>query len=53
MSGLHDALQALIDGRSLSDAEAELGIGEIMDGGAADAVIGAFLVALKIKGAEA
>ena len=53
MSGLHDALQALIDGRSLTDAEAELAIGEIMDGGASDAVVGAFLVALKIKGAEA
>ena len=53
MSGLHDALQALIDGRSLTDAEAELAIGEIMDGGAHDAVVGAFLVALKIKGAEA
>ena len=53
MSELHDALQALIDGRSLSDAEAELAIGEVMDGGAPDAVVGAFLVALKIKGAEA
>jgi len=53
MSGLHDALQALIGGRALSDAEAELAIGEIMDGGAHDAVVGAFLVALKIKGAEA
>jgi anthranilate phosphoribosyltransferase len=53
MSGLHDALQALIDGRSLTDAESELAIGEIMNGGAPDAVVGAFLVALKIKGAEA
>jgi anthranilate phosphoribosyltransferase len=53
MSALHDALNALIDGRSLTDAEAELAIGEIMDGGALDAVVGAFLVALKIKGAEA
>ena len=53
MSELHDALNALIDGRSLTDAEAELAIGEIMDGGAHDAVVGAFLVALKIKGAEA
>jgi anthranilate phosphoribosyltransferase len=53
MSGLHDALLALIDGRSLTDAEAERAIGEIMDGGAHEAVIGAFLVALKIKGAEA
>ena len=53
MSGLHDALQALIGGRSLTSAEAELAIGEVMDGGAHDAVVGAFLVALKIKGAEA
>jgi anthranilate phosphoribosyltransferase len=53
MTALHQALQALIDGRSLSDADAESAIGEIMDGGAADAVVGAFLVALKIKGAEA
>ena len=53
MSALHDALQALIDGRSLSDAESESAIGEIMDGGAPEAVVGAFLVALKIKGAEA
>ena len=53
MSGLHGALLALIDGRSLTGAEAELAIGEVMDGGAHDAVVGAFLVALKIKGAEA
>jgi anthranilate phosphoribosyltransferase len=53
MNELHDALQALIDGRALTDAEAELALGEIMDGGAPDAVVGAFLVALKIKGAEA
>src|SRR6202142_115227 len=48
MSRLHDSLQALIDGRSLTDAECELAIGEVMDGGANDAVVG-----LKIKGAEA
>jgi anthranilate phosphoribosyltransferase len=53
MSELHDALQALIDGRSLTEAEAELALGEVMDGGAPDAVVGAFLVTLKIKGAEA
>jgi anthranilate phosphoribosyltransferase len=53
MSGLHDAVQALIDGRSLTDSQAELAIGEIMDGGAHDAVVGALLIALKIKGAEA
>lgn len=52
MSALHDALDALIDGRSLTDTEAESVIGEIMDG-APDAVVGAFLVALKLKGAEA
>jgi anthranilate phosphoribosyltransferase len=53
MSALHDALLALIGGRSLTGAEAEAAIGEVMDGGAHDAVVGAFLVALKIKGAEA
>src|SRR5277367_2913135 len=52
MSGLHDALLALVDGRSLTDSESELAIGEVMDGGAHDSVVGAFLVALKIKGAE-
>ncbi|HWN58285.1 MAG TPA: anthranilate phosphoribosyltransferase, partial [Methylomirabilota bacterium] len=52
MSALHDALVALVEGRSLSDAEAEAAIGEIMDG-APDSVAAAFLVALKIKGAEA
>jgi anthranilate phosphoribosyltransferase len=53
MSSLHDALDALIDARSLSDLEAEAAIGEIMDGASHDAVVGAFLVALKLKGAEA
>src|SRR5271163_4901050 len=53
MTALQEALQALLDGRSLSDADAERAIGEIMDGAAHDAVVGAFLVALKIKGAEA
>jgi len=52
MNSLHDALVALIEGRSLSDAEAEVAIGEIMDG-APDSIAAAFLVALKIKGAEA
>ena len=52
MSAIHDALDALINGRSLSEAESESAIGEIMDG-APDAVVGAFLVALKLKGAEA
>ena len=52
MSALHDALITLVDGRTLTDAEAEAAIGEVMDG-APDAVVGAFLIALKIKGAEA
>jgi anthranilate phosphoribosyltransferase len=53
MSALRDSLDALIAGRSLSDTEAELAIGEIMDGASHDAVVGAFLIALKLKGAEA
>src|SRR6266853_1569423 len=52
MSAVHDAMVALVEGRSLTDAEAEAAIGEIMDG-APDSVAAAFLVALKIKGAEA
>ncbi len=52
MNALHDALVTLLDGRSLTDAEAEAAIGEVMDG-APDSVVGAFLVALKIKTAEA
>jgi len=52
MSELHDAMVALVEGRSLTDADAEAAIGEIMDG-APDSVAAAFLVALKIKGAEA
>jgi len=43
---------ALLEGRSLADAAAEAAIGEIMDG-APDSIAAAFLVALKIKGAEA
>jgi anthranilate phosphoribosyltransferase len=50
---VHDALLALLAGKSLSDAEAERAIGEVMDGDAHDALVGAFLVALKLKGAEA
>jgi len=52
MSELHDAMVTLVEGRSLTDADAEAAIGEIMDG-APDSVAAAFLVALKIKGAEA
>jgi anthranilate phosphoribosyltransferase len=53
MSAAHDALSAVLDGRALTDDDAELAFGEIMDGGAHDAVVGALLIALKLKGAEA
>jgi anthranilate phosphoribosyltransferase len=53
MSAAHDALSAVLDGRALTDDDAERAFGEIMDGGAHDAVVGALLVALKLKGAEA
>lgn len=52
MSAIHDSLVALVDGRSLSDSEADAAIADVMDG-APDSIVGAFLVALKIKGAEA
>ena len=53
MSLAHDALIAAIEGRTLTDDDAERVFGEIMDGEVPDAVVGGFLVALKIKGAEA
>jgi anthranilate phosphoribosyltransferase len=53
MSLTHAALAAVLEGRALTDAEAESTFGEIMDGGVPDAIVGGFLVALKIKGAEA
>jgi anthranilate phosphoribosyltransferase len=52
MKSVQEALAALVEGRTLTEAEAEFAIGEIMDGHAHDAVVGAFLIALKLKGAE-
>ncbi|HVN63491.1 MAG TPA: anthranilate phosphoribosyltransferase, partial [Candidatus Binataceae bacterium] len=52
MNATADALHALLAGRALPADDAERAIGEIMDGGAHDAVAGAFLAALKLKGAE-
>ena len=52
MKSLNDALAAIVEGRSLSEGEAEFAIGEVMDGNAHDAVVGAFLIALKLKTAE-
>jgi anthranilate phosphoribosyltransferase len=53
MSLAHEALVAVLEGRALTDDQAERVFGEIMDSGVPDAVVGGFLVALKIKGAEA
>jgi anthranilate phosphoribosyltransferase len=52
MKSIHDALAAIVAGRALTEDEAEFAIGEVMDGHAHDAVVGAFLMALKLKGAE-
>ncbi|MGH7814107.1 MAG: anthranilate phosphoribosyltransferase [Candidatus Binataceae bacterium] len=52
MNAVGDALNALLAGCAVSADEAERAIGEIMDGAAHDAVAGAFLAALKLKGAE-
>ncbi|MDO8433347.1 MAG: anthranilate phosphoribosyltransferase [Candidatus Binatus sp.] len=52
MNSIHDALAAIVEGRTLTEDEAEFAIGEVMDGKAHDAVVGAFLIALKLKTAE-
>ncbi len=48
-----EAIAALLDGRSLSRAEAREVMGEIMRGDATEAQIGGFLVALRMKGETA
>jgi anthranilate phosphoribosyltransferase len=48
-----EAIAALLDGRSLSRAEARGVMGEIMTGTATPAQIGGFLVALRMKGETA
>jgi anthranilate phosphoribosyltransferase len=53
MSTVHDAISAVIGGRALTDAQAEKVFAVIMDGGVPEVLVGGFLVALKIKGAEA
>lgn len=50
MKDLKPALAALADGRAMTDAEAEAAFNVIMDGRAEDAQIGAFLMALKMRG---
>jgi anthranilate phosphoribosyltransferase len=47
---IQQALAQLLDGRSLDRAQARAVMGEIMSGEATPAQIGAFLVALRIKG---
>ena len=47
---VREGIAALLEGRSLSEAEAAGAIGEIMEGGATPAQIGAFLVLLRHKG---
>jgi anthranilate phosphoribosyltransferase len=47
---VREGIAALLEGRSLSEAEAAGAVGEIMEGGATPAQIGAFLVLLRRKG---
>ncbi len=49
MTNLREAFAAALAGRSLDAAEAESAIGEMLDGGAPEALVAAFLVALKLK----
>lgn len=50
---LQEALAKLVDRRDLAAAEAEAALNEIMSGEAGEALIGALLVALRIKGETA
>ena len=47
---MKDALRTLVDGRDLGADEMEAAVGMMVDGGATDAQIGAFLAALAAKG---
>jgi anthranilate phosphoribosyltransferase len=47
---VREAIAALLDGRDLSESEAALAIGEVMDGQATPAQIGALLALLRRKG---
>jgi len=55
MSALRDGFEAVLAGRSLDAVEAERAIGEMLDGGepAPEALVAAFLIALKLKGESA
>jgi anthranilate phosphoribosyltransferase len=49
MIDLRQAFQVVLAGRSLEADEAEAAIGELLDGGAPEALVAGFLVALKLK----
>ncbi len=50
MTTIHEAFAAVLDGRSLDADAAQRAVGEILDGAVPDALVGGFLVALKLKG---
>ncbi|MBW1819069.1 MAG: anthranilate phosphoribosyltransferase, partial [Deltaproteobacteria bacterium] len=47
---MRDIIKKLVDGRDLTESEMEQSMGRILDGDAPPAQIGAFLVALRMKG---
>jgi anthranilate phosphoribosyltransferase len=50
LSAVQQALAAVVENRSLDSSLAERAVGEILDGDAADALVGALLAALRLKG---
>ena len=53
MSVIRDAFAALLEGRSLSEAETSAAFAEIFDGEAPEALVAGLLVAMRIKGESA
>lgn len=49
-SAIQESIQNLFAGKSLSEAQADAAMSEIMEGAATEAQIGAFLAALRMKG---
>jgi len=50
---IQEAIAKLAEGEDLSEAEAQLAMGQILEGGATPAQTGAFLIALQMKGETA
>ncbi|MGH7864226.1 MAG: anthranilate phosphoribosyltransferase [Candidatus Binataceae bacterium] len=50
---IQQAFAAVVDGRLLDGAAAESAFGEILDGAVPDAMVGGFLIALKLRGETA